>query len=170
MWCVLKCQIGEEKEIMKSCRRVIPHHILQDVFVFTCDRMKRYQGSWHIEHTVMFPGYIFLETGDIRELSVWLEPYREFVCVLEDGGLLRRVDPGEEALLHQLGGKKHHLGISQGYIQDGVTHVTKGPLVGMERRIQKIDRHKRIAWIEYPAGMKKIRKSFTAGLEIISKT
>ena len=168
MWCILKCRPGRSEEIMVSCRRTIPGNILQDIFTFTCDRMKRYQGSWHIEETPMFPDYVFLETGNIRALSECLEPYRNFVCVLEDGRLLRTVAPEEEELLRRLGGREHHLGISQGYIRDGITHVTKGPLVGMERRIRKIDRHKRIAWIEYPTD--ESRAPFTAGLEITSKT
>lgn len=175
MWCILKCRPGRSGEIMASCRQTIPDSILQDIFVFTCDRMKRYQGSWHIEKTSMFPDYVFLETGNIRALSECLEPYREFTCVLEDEaeyhGLLRRVSPEEEIMLRRLGGPEHHLGISQGYISDGITHVTQGPLVGMERRIRKIDRHKRIAWIEYPAdGAGGSRAPFTAGLEITSKT
>ena len=40
--------------------------------------------------------------------------------------------------------------MSQGYIKNGITHIVTGPLVGMERRIRKIDRHKRLANIEMP--------------------
>ena len=175
MWCILKCRPGRPEEIMASCRRKIPADILQDIFTFTCDRMKRYQGSWHIEKTSMFPDYVFLETGNIRALSECLEPYRESVCILSDPaeyhGMLRRVSPEEEELLRRLGGQEHHLGISQGYIRDGITHVTQGPLVGMERKIRRIDRHKRIAWIDYPTdGSGSPRAPFTAGLEITGKT
>lgn len=175
MWCILKCRPGRSEEIMASCRQTIPADILQDIFTFTCDRMKRYQGSWHTEKTSMFPDYVFLETGNIRALSECLEPYREFTCVLEDAagchGMLRRVSPEEENLLRRLGGSDHHLGISRGYIRDGITHVTQGPLVGMERRIRRIDRHKRIAWVGYPEdGSGRSGAPFTAGLEITSKS
>lgn len=165
MWCVLKCRPGKSEETMALCRRMIPKDILQDAFLFTCDRMRRYQGSWHIERTSMFPDYVFLETGDIRALSECLKLHRETADVLEDSSMPRRVEPEEETLLRRLGGREHHIGISQGYIRDGITHVTQGPLVGMERRIRKIDRHKRIAWIEYLVG-----RSFRAGLEITSKS
>ena len=171
MWCVLKCRPGKTEEIMASCRRTIPGDILQDIFIFTCDRMKRYEGSWHIEKTSMFPDYIFLETGDIRALSECLESYREFTCVLEDvtehNGLLRRVSSEEESLLRRLGGPEHHLSISRGYIRDGITHVTQGPLVGMERRIRKIDRHKRKAWLEMKMFGREQRVE--VGLEIVEK-
>ena len=154
MWCVLKCRPGRAEEIMASCRKTIPGRIMQDIFVFTYDRMKRYQGAWHV-------------ADDITALSQQLEPCREFALVLEDRTMLRRVEPEEEAFLRKLGGPDHHLEMSVGYIRDGVTHVVEGPLVGMERRICKIDRHKRIANILIPAGG--LEKSLTAGLEITAK-
>ena len=167
MWCVLKCRPGRAEEIMASCRKTIPGRIMQDIFVFTYDRMKRYQGAWHVEKKMLFPDYIFMETDDITALSQQLEPYRDFTLVLEDRTMLRRVEPEEETFLRKLGGPDHHLGMSVGYIRDGVTHVVEGPLVGMERRICKIDRHKRIANILIPAGG--LEKALTAGLEITAK-
>lgn len=168
MWCVLRCKPQKTEELMRSCRNHIPEEVLRDIFVFTCDRMKRYQGNWHVEKKEMFPGYVFMETGDMPALSEYLEPYREFTQVLENGGMLRRVEPEEETFLRELCGKKHHLGLSQGYIRDGITHVVHGPLVGLERRIRKIDRHKRIANVAMPAG--KLSSSLLAGLEITSKS
>lgn len=168
MWCVLSCRPEIASDIMKSCRRNIPADILADAFIFTCDRMKRYQGSWHVEKQELFPGYVFLETGDIRALAEALEPYRAFVCVLEDESLLRRVEKKEEELLRLLGGSGHHLALSRGYIRDGITHITQGPLAGLEDQIRKIDRHKRTAHIGIRTEGRD--RSFTAGLEITSKS
>lgn len=168
MWCVLKCHPGKAEEIMSSCRRNIPNDVLRDIFVFTYDRMKRYQGSWHVERYQMFPDYIFMETGDAAALSEHLKPYREFVQVLEGTDMLWRIQPEEEKFLRELCGQDHHLAMSEGYIRDGITHVIRGPLVGMERRIRKIDRHKRIASIVIPAGG--MERAVPAGLEITAKS
>ena len=130
--------------------------------------MRRYEGSWHVECEQMFPEYVFLETEDPAALKKALKPYQDLVQLLEDGTLLQRVDPEEEKLLRLLGGKEHHLNISQGYIRDGVTYVTGGPLVGLESRIRKIDRHKRTAQIETTDDG--LGNFFTAGLEIVSKS
>ena len=73
-----------------------------------------------------------------------------------------------EEFLRSLCGKEHHLGMSRGYIKDGETHVINGPLVGMERRIRKIDRHKRIARVMLPAG--EPGRLMAAGLEITSRS
>lgn len=168
MWCVLKCHSGKSGEIISSCRRNIPNNIMSDVFEFTYDRMKRYQGSWHVEKGQMFPDYIFMETADPTALSEYLKPYRKFVQVLEGTDMLWRINPEEEQFLRKLCGREHHLEMSEGYIRDGVTYVIRGPLVGLERRIRKIDRHKRIANVVIPAG--DMEKTMPAGLEITAKS
>lgn len=173
MWCALKCRRGEEENIMDACRKRIPRETMQDIFVFTYDRLRRYEGEWHMETKLMFPDYVFLETDDIQQLSDELEPYREFVHVLEGSDMLWRVCPQEETFLRQLCGKAHHLSMSRGYIMDGRTYVTRGPLKGLERQIRKIDRHKRIARIEAPEvsgeDASDLRLPVVAGLEIVSK-
>lgn len=172
MWIILKCRPGETENFMNICRQQIPGEILTDLFIFTCDRMRRYEGSWHKETKEMFPGYVFMETGNPSALSEWMKRCCRLMPgeagAAADGRKPRRVEPEEEKLLRELGGEQHHLGMSRGYIRDGITHIVHGPLVGMERRIRKIDRHKRLAWIEYPSD--ESGASFTAGLEITSKT
>ena len=173
MWCALKCRRGEEEYIMDACRKRIPRETMQDIFVFTYDRLRRYEGEWHMETKLMFPDYVFLETEDIQRLSEELEPYREFVQVLEGSDMLWRVCPQEERFLRRLCGNGHHLSMSRGYIMDGRTYVTRGPLRGLERQIRKIDRHKRIARIEAPEvsgeDASDLRLPVVAGLEIVSK-
>ena len=173
MWCALKCRRGEEENIMDACRKRIPREMMQDIFVFTYDRLRRYEGEWHMETKLMFPDYVFLETEDIQRLSEELEPYREFVQVLEGSDMLWRVCPQEERFLRRLCGNGHHLSMSRGYIMDGRTYVTRGPLKGLERQIRKIDRHKRIARIEAPEvsgeDASDLRLPVVAGLEIVSK-
>lgn len=167
MWCVLKCRPGKADEIMASCRRNISDEILRDVFMFTYDRMRRYEGEWHRETRSMFPNYIFLETGDPQKLSEQLEAYRRITELLEDNEQLRTVQSEEERFFRDLCGEKHHLEMSEGYILNGMTHIVHGPLVGMERRIRRIDRHKRTASLAVSDGDQ--ARLITAGLEITSK-
>ena len=44
------------------------------------------------------------------------------------------------------------ISMSTGYIKDGRTYVTKGPLQGREKMISRIDRHKRLAKLRFAAG------------------
>lgn len=167
MWCVLRCRPGKAEEIMMSCRRNISDDILRDIFVFTYERMRRYEGNWHLETREMFPNYIFLETDEPGKLFKKLEAYRGIVQMLEDNDQFRIVLPEEENFLSDLCGKQHHMEMSEGYIRDGMTHVIRGPLMGMEGRIRRIDRHKRIASVDVPDG--KQGRLVTVGLEITAK-
>lgn len=168
MWCILKCHPGKTEKVIKSCRSEISHQILRDIFVFTSDRMKRYEGNWHVEKKQLFPDCIFVETQDPDVLEEQLEPCRTFLQASKEGSLVWLVPSEEEEFLKELCGNEHHLCMSQGYIRNGIPHVIHGPLVGMERRIRKIDRHKRTANVEMPAG--KPGTFLLAGLEITSKS
>lgn len=62
----------------------------------------------------------------------------------------------------------HTVEFSEGVIEGDEVKVWKGPLKGQEAKIVKIDRHKRLAWIEMKMfGRTKVVK---VGLEIVSKS
>ena len=167
MWYALKCHPGKEQEILESCRQEIDSRILCDAFLFTYDQMKRYEGSWHVEKKQMFPQYVFLETKDGRALLEQFQCSSAFPET-EAKENLKEISLEEEQFLQNLFSKGHHLPMSEGYIRDGGTHVTCGPLVGWERQIKKIDRHKRLAKLAFPGNDFVTR--IPAGLEIKSKS
>lgn len=120
----------------------------------------------------MFPHYIFMESENGERLRNELEEYRGFVTILEDQECLIPVKKEEKQFLQGVCGISHNLGMSKGYIQNGQTCVTEGPLQGREKLIRKIDRHKRLARLIIPG-----RNAFgdsnleiCAGLEIVSKS
>lgn len=131
-------------------------------FLFTYDRMKRYEGAWHLLEEPLFPGMIFLEYKEE------LPSDGESVSGLETDGVL--LDSEMEQFLIELGGTIHHVPMSRGIIQNGIATVTEGPLEGKEDTIQKIDRHKRLARISGPSGWTAgAENGFWTGLEITSK-
>lgn len=166
MWYALKCHPGKEQEILESCRQEIDSRILCDAFLFTYDQMKRYEGSWHVEKKKMFPQYVFLEIKNKEGFLKRLESASYLKeAIIQDN--LREISAEEEGFLKSLCRTKRHLSMSEGYIQNGQTHITKGPLMGWEKRIRKIDRHKRLARLEFP--VKSVLTMVPAGLEIKSK-
>lgn len=127
-----------------------------EVFVFTYEQMKRYEGAWHSKTAKLFPGYVFLHIVTDRKLTE------------EEHAHLHPVEATEEKLLFELQKAGAHLPMSKGYIQNGITYVTEGPLKGKETIICKIDRHKRLARVKSP--LEKYReKGLWTGLEIVSK-
>ena len=57
--------------------------------------------------------------------------------------------------------------MSEGVIEGDCVMVIRGPLKGHEARITRIDRHKRLAWVDMD--MLGRHKAIRVGLEIVSK-
>ena len=179
----MHCSNQSEKKFLQICKRHLSRKALQDVFVFTYDRMRRYEGAWHLEQQRMFPGYVFLGSGDAGQLTREMKEISYTKQILAESGPLIPLEQEEETFLRQLCGDKHHFGMSRGYIQDRRTFVTEGPLQGQEKLIRKIDRHKRIARVGIPekgsgkdsGGTSSEKKLFSkvrelqVGLEIVEK-
>lgn len=132
--------------------------------MLTCDRMRRYEGGWHLERKLLFPKRVFLESENEEILTEELWRYN-IADVRRDG--LFRMKLEEEQFLKELCGESHHLEMSRGILFRGVAKVEEGPLRGMENRICRIDRHKRLAGIRLV--MKQESHMILAGLEITEK-
>lgn len=149
-WYVLHCKPGQEDEIIHSCKQHLSAYALESAFAFRCERLWRVDGIWKQVVKDIFPGYVFLQSSHPKELSAELKEYRGIVRVMEDKGYLISVYEEEENNLRDLCGEQHFLKMSYGYKDrnDGVSRITKGPLMDLEDRIIKIDWHRRFAQIE----------------------
>ncbi|OUP64771.1 transcription antiterminator [Drancourtella sp. An177] len=167
MWYVVQVRTGMEEEIITQCRKVIPSSILERCFLPYYEMMKKYQGEWHKEKKVLFPGYVFMITDDIDSL------YMELKRVI---GLTKLIGTGEEIIplgqediyfLKKFGHEDQIVKMSQGLILDGKVIITEGPLKGQEGIIKKIDRHKRKAYLSIPMFGRMLDAQ--VGLEIVEK-
>ncbi len=121
-----------------------------------------------MEKKLMFPAYVFLESDDEEALEGEIMQYGGGAELLKECGTLLHVQEREESFLQSLCGHTHHLRMSKGVITNGITRITEGPLCGMEERISRIDRHKRLARLEVPESS--ASGSILAGLEIVEKS
>ena len=156
------------KHLMEICKATLSEQAATCIFTFTYDRMKRYQGEWHLERSYTFPDYFFIESNNGEQLEKEMNRNELASKILATGGIVTPVDSQEEEVLRHLSDESHHMGMSTGYIAEGKTHVTQGPLVGYESRIRKIDRHKRLARISLPYARGEME--LCMGLEITSKS
>ena len=139
-WYVIQVRTGKEEKIKNTCEKLISRDILEECFIPKCIRLKKYQGTW-------------------KEVDEVLGNDGEFICpILKE----------EAIFLLKFGKEKHIVDLSQGYIEGDKINIISGPLVGYEGMIKKIDRHKRVAYIEV-----KLFDQITmvqVGLEIIGKS
>lgn len=90
-------------------------------------------------------------------------------------GLTRLIGTGDEVtlcpeeidLLLRMGSDSQLVEMSSGIIENDRVQVLSGPLKGMEGSIRKIDRHKRMAYLEVEMFGRTVEMK--VGLEIVSK-
>lgn len=165
-WYAVQVRTGREESILRLCREIVDKNVLDECFIPYGERMKRYRGRWHKEQHILFPGYVFLITAQVRELFWELKKIPEFTKILGDGADFIPIKEDEKKLL-QLGGTEHLFKMSLGYIKGDKVIVISGPMQKMKGTITYIDRHKRLAvirmemferWIDVTMGLEVIRK------------
>ncbi len=157
---ILSCQEQEEWQMLDFYKKQLFAEALADVFIITYDRLRRYEGEWHLEKGILFPRKIFFESRGREALK------DELSRLSGKGNPLVRVEGKDETLLRNLCGPEKHLKMSRGVIRKGAAEITEGPLRGNENRICKIDRHKRLARLGFDGHD---LGNVWAGLEILEK-
>ncbi len=172
MWYVIQVMTGDEEKIALLCRRMIGMEdgedgVLQSCFIPYTKRQRRYQGKWHTEQRTLFPGYVFLVSGQPEELFFQLRHVPGLTKILGTGWEFVPLSEEEVDLLQRLGGEDRIVEISTGVIENEQIIIKSGPLKGMEGYIKKIDRHKRIARLEVEM-MGRVME-IQVGLEVVEK-
>lgn len=166
-WYAVQVTTGKEEETACMCRRVIDTEILQECFIPKGERMRRYEGAWHKEKKILFPGYLFFITDAVEQLYFELKKIPELTRILGDGTSFIPLEQDEVSLLLQMGGEEHIASMSSGYIKGEKIIITEGPLRNLEGIIRKIDRHKRTAVVQIR--MLGRLRDVTMGVEIVRK-
>lgn len=167
-WYVIQVRTGLEERTRETCRMLIDKEILLDSFIPRFTKMIKINGKWKKQEEILFRGYVFLITDRINELYQELKKVPDITKLL--GNYKDTIYPltvHEVLFLKNFSDANHLVELSLGYIEGDKIVVTSGPLQGREGLIKKIDRHKRIAYIELEF-LGKISKA-KVGLEIISK-
>ena len=167
MWYVIQVRTGTEEVIRKQCENIIQKEILDRSFIPYCEQMKRYQGEWHKEKTILFPGYVFLVSGDEEKLYHRLKKVVGLTKLIGTGREIVPLNEAEVEFLLEFGMEKQIVSMSEGIIENDKVVIITGPLKGNEGLIRKIDRHKRRAYLEIEMFGRKMETQ--VGLEIVAK-
>ena len=71
MWYVMQVRTGTEENIRCQCQRLISSNVLERCFIPYYQQKKRFQGEWHIQERILFPGYVFLIVRANPCLPLW---------------------------------------------------------------------------------------------------
>lgn len=151
VFCAVQVRLGSEDAMARRILRVA-EPLARDAFALRRELLRREDGAWHTRQDVLFPGYVIVETSDPSELVRRMGVLTELSYVLRGaGGGIAVLEKHEAELVHALGGSSRTVGVSKGEIVAGYLHVFSGPLTGLEHLVSKIDRHKRIAYLDAAA-------------------
>lgn len=75
-WYAVQVRTGREEAVLQLSKKIINESVLKECFIPYYERMKRYQGEWHKELHILFPGYVFLITEQIESLFWELKEYQ----------------------------------------------------------------------------------------------
>ena len=158
IWTTTGCESRAAEEIIKySDRCFVPRKTIN---------IKR-GGNWESTEKTLFPGYLFVDCKDADKLADNIRKIEGFNRILT---VDKKIFPlyGNDAnfveKLYNIGGV---FDTSEGYIEGDLIKVIAGPLYGLEGLIKKIDRHKRLAYLEFTMFGQTINTS--VGLEITEK-
>lgn len=148
MWYVIQVMSGEEHEKEQLFKKLILNRdgrTYDKIFVPMYVRKKRYQGKWHEEQKVLFPGYIFVDTSDIELFCQYLAKVPGFKKVLRDADEIAPITEEEKAYLLSMMDEHYIVQISVGYLIGDKICITEGALKNYQGSIYRIDRHRRTA-------------------------
>ena len=164
MWYVIWTSTGLEGKALNAVRALpyqnrsfIPRRVIQ---------MKK-NGKWETVEKPLFPGYFFVDTEDVEKLAEEVRKIEGFNQILTTEKAYFPLYEKDATFIDKLYNGKGLFDISEGIIEGDKIVVTSGPLKGQEGMIKKVDRHKRLAYLEFAMFDQTIKVS--VGLEIVEK-
>jgi transcriptional antiterminator NusG len=168
MWYVVQVVGGKEKRALTLIKKMIDNTMFEECFIPQYEVMKKSQGQWQKCTRTLFPGYLFLITDCVDMLAQELHHVPAFTKLLSSGGEFIPLNIEEIAWISALTRQGSRvIEMSVGIIEGDRIIILEGPLMNLSGLIRKIDRHKRVAYLDL--GMFGRSMTIKVGVEIIKK-
>lgn len=130
---------------------------------------RNYQGIEKQIRKPLFPGYVFVESGDESGLFYRIRNHRttQFIRLLREAAGILELPHEEETWIRKFCDEEWIVQGSVGEIIDGKLHVISGPLAGLENRVEYISRHKKYAIVRLT--LLGEEREVKVGLEVVRK-
>ena len=163
---VIQVRTGSEQHTVDLFDSFVASELIEECFVPKRELMKRVKGEWRLCRELLFPGYVFVETRRVRELSAALRKVPAFARLLGNDNRFIPLTSKEADLLNAFTeGRERTLAMSEGVREGDDVRIVKGPLVDHRALVRKIDERKRLAYVEL--GMFNRTTIIKVGLEIV---
>ena len=129
MWYVMQVRTGTEENIRCQCQRLISSNVLERCFIPYYQQKKRFQGEWHIQERILFPGYVFLIAQNLECLVNGLKKVIGLTKLIGIGDQIVPLVQEEVELLMRIGTDKQLVEMSSGIIENDRVRILSGPLI-----------------------------------------
>lgn len=167
MWYVIKVSIGQEYTTIRLCEKFLSNELIRNYFIPKFEYVKKINGEWKKQQSILFPGYLFVETEDVEQLFYTLKQVNKMTVILGVEHEFIPLNMKSGCFLQSIVNEDHVIEMSYGYIKGKKLVITEGALVGQEEKIKKINRHKRTAILRVE--MFGDITDITLGLEVVKK-
>ena len=170
-WYVLAVDTGRENSRIKEIRAYNEEKAINNILPFVPSKETFFKREKEV--SVMFPGYVFVETEmDAYDFLDYVKKvrrmYRSFIDILRYGDSDEMAVRWEERLvLMQLMNHEWCIKASTGFKEGVRVKIVEGSLVRQEAKIQRVDRNKMEAWVE--VDMMGRQALIKVGLQFIEK-
>lgn len=156
MYYVVQVQTGKEDRTIDAIKKHFSNQLDIDVFSPYRKSIRKYKGG--VEKVVIercFPGYVFVDTDEPKDLFFGLYQIPEYTKMLGREALTYNfipLDKDESRVIDILYSKNTNrvLEISDIEVKEGqIVRVVTGPLEGLLGKVKKVNLHKREVIIEY---------------------
>lgn len=172
MWYVAQVATGQEERTLALIQQQVEAGrgaALQEAFVPRYQVQKHVGGEWAVQTQPLFPGYLVVVTDDVEALEQALRTVPAFTRILGSGDAFTPLSDADIAWLNAFTQANHRVvDLSEGIIEGDQIKITRGPLMGHAAWIKRIDRHKRLAYLEVEMFGRTLETK--VGLEIVRKS
>lgn len=150
MWYVFQTMSGEEQMCLNLCSAILDKSNYREMFIPRHIVKKRYCKEWHDKLKVMFPGYVFMEcdSENIEQIYIQLWKVPQLTKMLKNADMVAPITKEEEEFLRSIMDDEHIVRYSEGFIVGQRVCITEGALRDVSGHIKKVDRHRRIAYLD----------------------
>lgn len=168
MWYVVQTVGGQEKHVLELMTKLVDPDLVQESFIAQYEIKKRIKGEWQKRTEVLLPGYIFVVTDHPGKLKEALRSVPKFTRLLGNDDMFIPLDDQETAFINAFTEPGHRVvEFSSGVEEGDEIVILNGSLMNQTGLIKKVDRHKRLAYLEVQILGR--TKTVKVGLEIVRK-
>lgn len=182
MWYVMQVISGKERKTVMMMKQILSCDVLENCFIPIRRLKKKYKGKWQEITEKLFPGYVFLISGQpqllydelekIPTLTKLLGSCEEYFTPLSKSDIHFLQNTLEEKNInlkeYQEQSETPTVELSKVVVKDNrQIQILSGPLTNLEGQIKKVNLHKRIAIVE--TEFMGSRSMIHLGIEIVNE-